>query len=387
MKALYYDCFAGISGDMNLAALIDLGLPIDHLKGELGKLGLESEYTIKVESVSKMGIVGCQVLVENHYPHEHGRPYGEIKSIIEKSTLSEAVKTKAIEIFHLIALAEAKIHGCALEKVHFHEVGAVDSIVDIVGAAIASVWFDVDEVIVSEVELGRGFVKCQHGLIPVPAPATLEILQKVPVVSNVKGFEMTTPTGAAILKALGSSYHDDMGFAIEKVGYGMGHREMDIPNMLRVMLVSKTDQKKKIQYLIETNIDDMTAERLAYAEEKLFQAGALDVFKTPIVMKKGRSAIQLSLLSDFEHLESVKAVLFKETTSIGVRVIEVEKNKLHRTYEKIQTPYGLVTLKRAFHHDELVNEKPEFEDCKALAEKHGVPISKIYEAVNERIKK
>ncbi len=389
MKALYYDAFAGLSGDMFLGAMIDLGVDESWLLAELSKLGLKDAYTLTVEKAEKNGIYGTKVTVsETHQgtEHHHHRHYSDILKIIHESNLSERVKALAIDIFDHIATAEGKIHGKPVEAVHFHEVGAIDSIVDVVGAAIAFDALGVEYVLCGPVELGSGFVKCAHGLMPIPAPATAEILKGVPVISKVQGFEMTTPTGAAIIKATVDAFDKEKHFTIEKIAYGLGQRTLDIPNVFRVMLVS-IEKKKSQQWLIETNIDDMTAEHLSYAEEMLFDHGALDVFRTPIVMKKGRAAVKLSVLCKDKDLHQVQKVLVSETSAIGMRIIEVTKLKLERTYQTFESSLGPVTIKQAFFQGERVNEKLEYEDCKALALKHKMPLKSVYEHIQRELLK
>lgn len=417
MKILYYDCFCGISGDMNLGALVDLGVDKEYLLKEISKLNLESEYSIEVKESIKKGITGTKVDViiknENHghdHKHEHHEHHGhhehdghhehhhghnhdhshehhhrglkEIEDIINSSDLNENVKKLSLDIFMEVAKAEAKVHGKSLYEVHFHEVGAIDSIIDIVGAAICIDYLKVDKIMASRVQLGGGFVKCAHGIIPIPAPATVEILKDIPVKAGIVEFETTTPTGAAILAANVEEFKDEIDFSIQKIGYGLGTRELEIPNVLRVYL--GTDGKKeevKKQYILETNIDDMNPEIYSYIEEKLFQKGALDVFKTPIIMKKGRPAIKLSILVDESKEEDIKEVIFKETTSLGIRKFNAEKIMLQRTFKKISTQYGEITIKKAYYEGELIKYKPEYEECKELAIKNDVTIDTIYKEV------
>lgn len=442
MKALYYDCFAGLSGDMNLGAMIDLGVDIQALKTELSKLGLDAHFQIQVRKDEKHGIYGTKADVidlseahghahahdhhhhhhdahahdhahtqdhdhvhHSHDPHaedahthdhahdhasapeHHHRTFKDIRALIEQSTLSEWVKQESIAVFHTVAVAEGKIHNKPIDAVHFHEVGAIDSIIDIVGAAICLELLGVRKIIASTVEVGSGFVKCAHGMMPIPAPATAEILRGVPIKSNVQKFEMTTPTGAAILKTWCDTFTDEKNFTTLAVGYGLGTRNLDIPNLVRVFLIDlpEGDEKKSQQWLIETNIDDMSAELLVYAEERLFETGALDVFKTPIIMKKGRPAIKLSVLAKAEDLKKLQRVLVLETTSIGMRMFPVEKVKLNRSYEQLETPFGPISLKLAYFEEELVNIKPEYEHMKRIAKEKNMPIKDVYEIVQNSI--
>ncbi len=412
MKVLYYDCFCGISGDMNLGALLDLGVDEDYLRQELSKLNLDVEYELQVKKDNKSGISGTRVDVvlknamhvhkheHDHHDndHHHEEPTGmesdtlhthhahrnfkDIENIIVNSTLSDRVKKLSLDIFMKVAEAEAKVHGKPLYEVHFHEVGAVDSIVDIVGAAVCLDYLKVDKIMASSVQVGGGFVKCAHGIIPIPAPATVEILKNIPMKSGIVQFETTTPTGAAILAANVGSFTDHMDFTVEKIGYGIGHRDLEIPNVLRLYLGYKDrNDKKEEQYILETNIDDMNPELYGYIEEKLFKQGALDVFKTAIYMKKGRAAIKLSILVNEKEEENVLDVIFRETTSIGLRKYKVEKIMLSRDFVKISTQYGNVTVKNAYYQGEKVKYKPEYEDCKRIANEKNIPISRVYQEV------
>jgi uncharacterized protein (TIGR00299 family) protein len=415
MKVLYYDCFCGISGDMHIAAMLDLGVPQEYLLKEISKLKIDSEYEIKIQKTIKKGITGTRVDVilknghannnahqHNHHSHNnidghshthhhednehnmehHHRGLKEIEEIINSSDLSDNVKKLSIKTFMKVAEAEAKVHGKDLYEVHFHEVGAVDSIIDIVASAIALDYLKVDRIVASSIQLGGGFVKCAHGIIPVPAPATVEILKGIPVKTGVVEFETTTPTGAAILAANVQEYTDKIDFQIDKIAYGLGHRELEIPNVLRVYLGTIQESEKiEEQYIIETNIDDMNPEFYEYIEEKLFSNGALDVYKTAIIMKKGRPAIKLSVLVSTDKEEEVLKIIFKETTSIGVRKYKVEKIMLDRDFSKKTTVYGEVTLKNSYYKGELIKSKPEYEECKIIAKENSIPLKQVYEEI------
>lgn len=406
MKILYYDCFCGISGDMNLGALIDLGVDAEHLKNELSKLHIDAEFSLEIKKGLKNGISGTKVdVILHHHHHEGGHQHHEhhghhhheeghhhhrnlhdIEEIIDKSDLSDAVKQRSLDMFKEVAKAEAKVHGKSLYEVHFHEVGAVDSIVDMIGAAICLEALGVDKILGSTIQLGGGFVKCAHGVIPVPAPATVEILKDAPVKTGLVNFETTTPTGAAILASNVEEFTDKMEFSIDKIGYGLGTKDAEVPNALRVYL--GTAAKKEVreeQFILETNIDDMNPELYGYVEEKLFANGALDVFKTPIIMKKGRPAVKLSILVNSKKEKDVLEVIFKETTSIGLRKFKVEKVMLQREYSKVRTSYGEVTLKSSFYEGERVKYKAEYEDCRKLALEQRVSIKKIYQEVDRLV--
>ena len=388
MKVLYYDCFCGISGDMNLSALMDLGVPKEYILSELSKLNLDSEYEMKIEKSEKLGITGTRVDVilkhDHHHDHEHEqhhhhRNLKDVENIINSSSLGDAVKKLSLDIFMKVAEAEAKVHGKTLYEVHFHEVGAVDSIVDIVGAAIAISYLNVDKIIASPVQVGGGFVKCAHGVMPVPAPATVEILKDIPINTGIVPFETTTPTGAAILAANVKEFTAKVDFSVDKIGYGIGHRDLEIPNVLRVYLGTVGAGKEiEEQYIIETNIDDMNPELYGYVEEKLFEVGALDVFKTPIIMKKGRPAIKLSVLVNEKSEDNILDIIFEETTSIGVRKYKVEKTMLHREFSRVKTKYGDITIKKCYYKGRLIKYKPEYEECRSVARENGITIAEVY---------
>ncbi len=395
MKILYYDCFSGISGDMNLGAMVDLGVDSDYLIKELSKLHLDSEYEISMKKALKSGISGTKAdVVLKHKDHacsdheerheHHQRNLKDIEDIINKSSLNDNVKKSSINMFVKVAQAEAKIHGKPVDEVHFHEVGATDSIVDMVGAAIALDYLKVDRIMSSPVQVGGGFVKCAHGLIPVPAPATVEILKGIPIQSGIVPFETTTPTGAAILAANVGKFTDKIEFSIEKIGYGLGSRDLEIPNVLRVYL-GQTEIQEEIeeQFILETNIDDMNPEFYGYVEEQLFEAGALDVFKTPIIMKKGRPAIKLSILVSPNTEKEISDVIFKETTSIGIRKFKVEKIMLNRDLLTLKTSYGNVAVKCSYYEGKPVKYKAEYEDCKKIAKENNIPLAKVYREIDQ----
>lgn len=389
---------------MNLAAMIDLGVDKEYLSGELDKLNV-SGYKIEIKNGLKQGISGTQVFV--HLEHQHGehghkdhnhhhqhhhhenRNLEDIRKIILNSGLNENVKNLSLKMFQKIAEAEAKIHNKTINEVHFHEVGAIDSIVDIVGAAICIDYLKPDKIISSSVELGGGFVTCAHGTFPVPAPATVEILKGIPVKSGVVKHETTTPTGAAILATISDEFTDNTGFTIQKTGYGIGHKDFSIPNVLRVYLgegepVAKTTVKSAI---IECNIDDMNPEFYDYVFEMLFKAGASDVFITPVIMKKSRPAVTLSVLCTSETEQQVEKILFEETSTLGIRKHYVNKTMLDRKTENIDTPYGKVRVKYAFYNGRFLKSKPEYEDCLTIAREKKLPIGEVYKKVSEFILK
>lgn len=397
MKVLYYDLFCGISGDMNLGALVDLGVDLEFLKSELKKLKIDEEFEVVSSRGMKQGISGTKVDVillneadkahDHHHHHHDHRNFSIIRDLINGSDLSDEVKTLSIEMFRLVAVAEAKVHGKTIEEVHFHEVGATDSIVDIVGAAICIEALDVDKIMASSVQVGGGFVKCAHGKMPVPAPATAEILEGVPMRYNVVPFETTTPTGAAILKATVAEYVDDHQMVIEKIGYGLGNKDFEIPNILRVYLGEIADAESDLiieeQFIMSCNIDDMSGEVFTYIEKKLFEKGALDVYKTPIMMKKGRPATKLSVLFKGADRRNLQRLILTETTTAGVRETKVTKYMMRRDFETVSTKYGEITVKNLYLEGVKVKSKPEYEDCVTLAEKHKTTLAEIYKSIVE----
>lgn len=410
MRVLYYDCFSGISGDMNLGALLDLGVDATYLKEELSKLSLDDAFCLDIQKGLKKGISGTKVDVklthhhehhdisehhfhfhtqphEHHHHHSHHRTFKDIETIILESGLSDAIKQRSLKMFWAVAEAEGKIHGKAPLEVGFHEVGAIDSIVDIVGAAICLDALNVEKIIASKIELGGGFVKCEHGIIPVPAPATVEILQSVPVTLGRVPFEMTTPTGAAIIKANVDCFEEKPSFRIQKIGYGLGHKEFNIPNVLRVFLgEEETQTARHEEIVLETNIDDMSPEILAFVQEKLFNAGAKDVYTTAITTKKNRLGVKLTILVGEEHEASVMDIIFTETTSIGLRRHVIQKIALERSIVTLQTPYGEIRVKCAYQQGKMLKYKAEYEDCKKAALAHNIPIFRIYDVVSDRMK-
>ncbi len=380
MNILYYECFSGISGDMNLGAMIDLGVDKDYLIGELKKLNLEG-WKMRVEKDQRHGITGTKVsIVMTEQEHKH-RHLSDIENIIGKSKLANTVKGVALEIFRKVAEAESKVHDIPVDKVHFHEVGAIDSIIDITGAAICYVNLGIEDVIVSPVELGSGFVRCAHGLLPVPAPATAEILQGIPVHKGRVDFEATTPTGAAIISTLAKRFESEVNMEIHRTGYGIGHRNNpDLPNVLRVYLGKTSAQEVTghLAYQVECNIDDMNPEMYENLVNELFEAGAADVFLTNIIMKRTRPGIKVSIICQTGDIESIKEVLFTNSTTLGLRITKFDKHTVSRQINKIDTAYGPVTVKYAYHNNKLISAKPEISDCISIAEKNKLPLIEVY---------
>ena len=401
MKALYLDCAAGISGNMFLGACLQLGVPEKYLRGELGKLRLPHEYDMEISAASKNGIGAVYVDVklarefdsELEHPnirrlhrHEHAkshshRTFGDIKKIIDGSELGATVKARALAIFSVIAAAEGKVHQRAADAVTFHEVGAIDSIVDIVGCAICLEWLEVEKIFVSRINTGSGFVKCAHGLMQIPAPATAELLQGFKTYHFGAERELTTPTGAAIVNAL-AEYSADLpeDFTSEKIGYGAGTWDLDIPNVLRVYLGDFGGKGTRHLLKLEANIDDMNPQIYGWLYERLFAAGALDVWTTPIYMKKNRPAQMLSVLVDVERRDICTKIIFEETTTIGLRVIEVSRRvEAVRRMAKVETRFGEVQCKVSAYDGKIVSITPEYEDCRRLAEKNSVPLKVVWQ--------
>lgn len=389
MQTLYYDCFSGISGDMNLGAMLDLGVDPQCLISELRKLDI-GPYKILIRKEQRRGITGTRVEVivppENQV---HERHYRDIVSIIEQSSLSQKVKDLSLKIFLRLAEAEARVHDRSVAEVHFHEVGAVDSIVDVVGAAVCLDVLDVQNIVSSPVQLGGGFVKCRHGLLPVPAPATAEILKGIPVRTGLVPFETTTPTGAAILAATVQTFTDKLEFKPEKIGYGVGGRDTDIPNVLRLFLCETAetpgldDVEREEALLIECNIDDMVPELYDSVMDELFERGARDVYLTPIIMKKCRPAVTISIICEEADRQGLEEVLWLRTTTFGLRSLKISKAMLKRDLKAVNTKYGEVRLKTAYYRGEKIKSKPEYEDCKRLAREKGVSLKDILTSLNE----
>ena len=381
MKILYYDCFSGISGDMNLAAMIDLGVPAEYLRQELARLFLK-DYSILISEEIRNGIKGIQVHIKTEADSYEHRNLNNILQLIHKSGLNENVCSGAERMFRTLAEAEAKVHGTSPDTIHFHELGAVDSILDIVGAAICFDYLKPDRIISSAVELGSGFAEGEHGTLPVPAPATVEILKNIPVKKGAQPFEATTPTGAVILACNVNEFTDNLSFRIQKTAYGIGNRQSAIPNLLRVLLgetLARPDQGH--HSLIECNIDDMNPELIDYIMDKLFAEGADDVFITPIIMKKTRNASQLSVLCSNEKKEKLISLILNETSTFGLRTHSVEKTSLPREFISADTRYGKVTLKKAILPNGGSKFKPEYDEIAAIAKKHNKPIREIYQEI------
>ena len=382
MKTAYFDCLFGVSGDMILGSLVACGVPLDHLGNELGKLGVDG-FELKESKVSRSGISAVHVDVKTKPQHEH-RHLGQIKNIIESSTLSGRIKEKAVRIFTRLAGAEANVHGTTPEKIHFHEVGALDAIIDVVGTCIGLEYLQVDTVVSSPLSFGTGTVTCEHGVMPVPVPAVVELTKGIPVVRTIRKGELTTPTGAAIVTTLASSYGHLENFISEVSGYGAGSRESEEhPNVLRITIGKTThlfDEDHSV--LIETNIDDMNPEIFGYLSDMLLSAGAKDVFMSPLYMKKGRPGTLLSILTDESLKDTILSIIFSETTTLGVRITGVKRKLLKRESRIVDTEFGPVQVKVAFV-DGAKRFAPEYDDCSRIAREKGIPLVTVYDIVRK----
>ncbi len=379
---------------MNLGAMIDLGVDQKYLLKELGKLSVDS-YKIKISSDKRRGVTGTKVdvFVPSLKKSSHGhtikeRTFRDISGLIRKSDLSAKVKKISLDIFTLLAKAEGKVHGHKIEDVHFHEVGAIDSIIDIVGAAICLDYLKPDRIISSPVQLGCGIIQCAHGTLPVPAPATAELLQGIPVKTGLVPFEATTPTGAAIIATTASSFTETIDFTPQKIGYGLGTKDPAVPNVLRLFLGKTSANAAKADdietgeaVMIECNIDDMNPELYNPLMENLFSAGAQDVFFTPIIMKKSRPAITVSVLCDAGQQKTMEDILWLNSSTFGLRSFRVSKSMLQREMSKVKTKYGEIRIKNGCFNGRIIKSKPEYEDCRRLAKENGVSIQEIYESM------
>ncbi|HEX7395208.1 MAG TPA: nickel pincer cofactor biosynthesis protein LarC [Anaerolineaceae bacterium] len=386
MTILYCDCFSGISGDMFLGALLDAGLPIEHLSKQFKLLNLPEFQGVTAEKVNKGAFAATLLKLEIHEHQEehdhpdnhssHHRHLGDIRSLIESSGLSDAVRQTSLKIFQKLAEAEAKVHGSSIEEVHFHEVGAVDSILDIVGVTIGLEFFNIQSVFSSALPLGTGQINTQHGLLPLPAPATLELMRlaQAPVVASKATVELVTPTGAAILASLAAFHQPDM--KLIQVGVGAGRRDLEWPNVLR-LLIGIQEEVPGTHLEIETNIDDMNPQIFGHVMAKLFQAGALDVYFTPIFMKKNRPATMLSVIGRKEDEKSICDLLLRETSTLGVRVKPIWRHEAERTIRIIETCYGQVPVKLKILDGDIIQATPEFDDCVRLAEQAGIPVAQV----------
>ena len=386
-KALIYDCFSGISGDMHIGAMLDLGVSEALLQSELAKLRVAEEFTLQVQRGSKLGITGTQAsVVIDTGVKPPVRHLGDVIEIIDSAGYSPTVRNGAVDIFTHIAKAEAKIHGTTIDAVHFHEVGATDSIVDIVAAAICLEQIDASVIGCASLELGGGMVRCAHGVMPVPAPATAELLTGIPCRHGGVDSEATTPTGAAIVKHAMTEFGVPQGFVAEHIGYGLGQKDFAIPNVLRLMRGEiQAQYELDTNQQVECNIDDMSPEAFAPLIDKLFSAGAKDVFMTPIVMKKSRPGTKLSLLCGADALDALLVILFENSTTIGVRVSEVEKRMLPRSIDSVVTSLGEVQVKTVRLPNDNERWKVEHDDVQRLAATHSLSYLEVAKRLQREV--
>lgn len=441
MKTAYFDCFSGAAGNMIIGAFLDAGLPLAELEKELNKLNLQHEYTLVTRRVKKLGIAALYFDVnvtgdtyvphppqqqEQHHdhshvhghPHEHEhthekehshihhehshehqqeekqpaqhghshqhhRNYPEIAALLNAAPLIPQVKELALKILTRLGEAEAKVHGCVLEEVHFHEVGAIDTIVDIVGASFGLYYLGIEKVYASPLNTGSGMVKCAHGLMPIPAPATAELLQGAAFYSSGVRGELLTPTGAAILTAVAESFGPPPALRTESVSYGAGSWDLEIPNVVRLFIgqAEASAQAKETVTVLETTIDDLNPQIYGHLMEKLFASGAVEVFFTPVYMKKNRPGLLLTVLCDATRQEALLDILFRETSTLGVRARQDKKHMLRREFYPLETPYGTVSIKLGKLGGEIVNVAPEYEDCRKIAHEKNLPLKQVCQEV------
>ncbi|MDY6839727.1 MAG: nickel pincer cofactor biosynthesis protein LarC [Thermodesulfobacteriota bacterium] len=379
-RIAYFDCFSGISGDMILGAFMDLGVPKDFIEENIQNMPLGA-FHLEVTAAQRMHIYGQQVRVV--VEEDHARNYGEIQRHIQKSPLADPVKELSLKVFLRLAEAEAAVHHCPKEEVHFHELGGVDAIVDIVGAALGAEWLGIDTIMASEIPLGRGFVTCDHGVLPVPAPATVALLKGVPVYGTDVSHELVTPTGAAIVTGLAERFGPLPKMRIKEIGYGVGARELkEMPNLLRVLLGEPESVYEEDRVaVVETNIDDMNPEIFGFVMERLFEAGALDVIWIPVSMKKNRPGTMIQVVCKENDRGKVVDRILSETTATGVRHHWAERTKLPRKVKEAITSLGKVRVKEVSGPMGRRSVVPEYDDCKEIALKKKIPLKVVYETV------
>ena len=379
MKIAYLDCFSGISGDMFLGALLDAGLSFEGLKEALGTLPLGGySLEMKREHKNHLFCTGFMVRVEKDRHEERGLT--DIKKIIRAASLSSEVKDKSIEIFESLAREEGKIHNRPPDEVHFHEVGAADSIIDIVGTVYGLKSLDIESIFASSLPLGSGFAETRHGRIPIPAPATIALLKGVPVYDSGLPHELVTPTGAALVKALAGSFGSMPPMVVDSVGYGAGRRNLpDRPNFLRILIGhDQTEQHLETVVILEANLDDTNPEWLGFLMDRLFEAGALDVFFCPVQMKKNRPGILIQVIGRPHQKDVLMDMLFSESTTLGIRFQYSQRKVLKRSLIEIDSPWGKIIVKKVQRPDGSDLLLPEFEACRKIAEKNSLPLKDIY---------
>lgn len=379
MRLAYLDCFSGISGDMFIGALIDAGLPLEELRKALNTLPFEG-YSLDATKEERNHLFGTRFKVKVTGAHQPHRRFSDIRSLLLAGNLRPSVRDKSITIFESIAVVEGKIHGCPAEEVHFHEVGAVDSIVDIVGAVLGMEYLGIGEASASSLPLGSGFVETAHGRIPLPAPATVALLKGIPVYDSGLKQELVTPTGAALVKNLVRSFGSLPAMAIDKVGYGVGSRNLpDRPNLLRVLIGQEQGKaSEETVVILESNLDDANPEWLGFLMERLFEAGALDVFFLPGYMKKNRPAVLVQVMGKPRQKDQLLDILFSESTTLGVRFQYTQRRILERSSAEMDSPWGVMKVKKVFRPDGSFHLLPEFEECRRIAKEKGIPLKEVY---------
>ena len=385
MKIAYIDCIAGASGDMLLGALLDAGLPEATLRQQLDQLSLD-DFSLHVRQVDKQGFSArkVDVLVKDDVPTRH---LPEIEAIVMQSRLPGTIKERAVAIFRRLGDVEAKIHGTDLAQVHLHELGGVDTIVDVVGVLCGLAALGIEEVYVSPLPMGRGFVKGAHGQIPLPAPATIALLKGIPITGSPIDIELVTPTGAVLLTSLATEFGPIPTMTLTEIGYGAGGRDLTIPNVVRLLIGERAGEPgltAETLIILETNIDDLNPEIYDYVMTRLFTAGALDVFMSPLQMKKNRPGILLRVLCRPADKETLAAILFSETSTLGLREQTVTRHSLSRSTESVETPYGSVRVKVAQLPDGSLKAAPEYEDCHRLAKAHSISLREVYQVAQQQ---
>lgn len=383
MKVAHFDCFSGASGDMIIGALIDAGLSLDRLTQELSKLGL-SHYQLSAHKTLKKGLAGTQleIIVDEPYHRNHERHLSDIEAIINGSDLQESVKVQSLAIFRRLAEAEARVHNTDIDKIHFHEVGAVDAILDVVGAVSGLAALGVNRVSCSPLHVGTGTVQCDHGLLPIPAPATAALITGKPIYATGVAGELLTPTGAAILTTLSSAFGAMPPMKVETTGYGAGTSDPPIPNLLRVFIGEVSDigqYETESVAVMETGIDDMNPQVYDYLMARLLQMGARDVMFKSVQMKKNRPAVLLTVICAADEVETFADVILSETTTIGLRWRLENRIKAHRRIIEAQTPFGMIRCKVAAAAERIINVSPEYDDCRKVAAEQNVPLKEVME--------
>jgi uncharacterized protein (TIGR00299 family) protein len=379
MKIAYLDCFSGISGDMFLGALLDAGLEFEELKRALLTLPLDG-YDLEMRREKRGNLLGTRFVVKVELDKQAHRNLRDIRAIIQAGRLSQEVKNRSIEIFETLAQVEGKIHDRPPEEVHFHEVGAVDSIIDIVGAVFGLERLGITSLAASSLPLGSGFVETEHGTIPLPAPATIALLKDIPVYDSRLRHELVTPTGAALVKSLAGSFGSMPSMRVDRVGYGVGSRNLpDRPNLLRIITgYARYDKQTETVVILEANLDDTNPEWMGFLMDRLFEAGALDVIFCPIQMKKNRPAILIQVIGKPEDRDDLMDILFMESTTIGIRFRYNQRKILQRSSDDIDSPWGKMKVKKIFRPDGSSFVLPEYEVCRRIAEENKIPIKEIY---------